>query len=104
MNIGKTEGLVVGQHLEESDTGEVQLKGHAVVVVEDFTYLGSNITRKGEIKNEVSSRIAKAARAFGCLSDPIFHNTNLSLETNIAFTLAKKWASTAQHSMTLLVC
>ena len=44
-HIGKTKGLVVGQHLEESDIEEVQLEGGAVEVVEDFTYLDNNITK-----------------------------------------------------------
>ena len=76
MSIGKTNGLVVGQHLEDSDVGEVQLEVGAVEVVEDFTYLGSNITRHGEIRNEVLYHIAKAARAFRYLRKPIFQNTN----------------------------
>ena len=33
----------------------------------NFTYLGSNITNDGEVVNEVSIHLAKAARAFGCL-------------------------------------
>ena len=81
VSLGKTKGLVVGQHVEDSDVMEVQLEGGTVAIVEDFNYLGSNIARDGEIRNEVSNRIAKAARVFGCLRRPIFQNTNLSLAT-----------------------
>ena len=40
-----------------------------------------NITSDGEVQSEVSLRIAKAARAFGCLQRAIFQNHHLSTET-----------------------
>ena len=49
--------------------------------MQDFTYLGSNITSDGEVKDEAKSRIGKAARAFGCLQQSIFKNCHLSVET-----------------------
>ena len=53
-------------------------------VVQDFTYLGANISRDGEITSEVTGRIARAARAFGCLRVPVFKNKDLSLATKRA--------------------
>ena len=53
-------------------------------VVQDFTYLGANISRDGEITSEVTRRIARAARAFGCLRVPVFKNKDLSLATKKA--------------------
>ena len=40
-----------------------------------------NITSDGELCNEVLCHIAKAARAFGCLRQPIFRNSKLSVAT-----------------------
>ena len=42
---------------------------------------GSNISRNGEVKDEVKCRIAKATRSFGCLQKSIFQNRHLSVET-----------------------
>ena len=36
--------------------------------VDNFTYLGSNITNDGEVVNKVSVRLGKAARAFAILN------------------------------------
>ena len=80
----KTKGMVVGEGLNESDVRPVQVEGGSVDVVQDFTYLGANISRDGEITNEVTRRIARAARAFGCLRVPVFKNKDLSLATKRA--------------------
>ena len=45
----------------------IQLEDGVIAAVDNFTYLGSNITNDGEIVNEVSARLGKAARTFGCL-------------------------------------
>ena len=52
-----------------------------IEVLNDFTYLGSNISSDGEVGKEVSIRIAKAARAFGCLQKSVFQNSRLSIDT-----------------------
>lgn len=48
------------------------MDGGVFDIVDSFTYLGSNISRDGEAGTEVSSRLAKAARAFGCLRRFVF--------------------------------
>ena len=52
-----------------------------IAIVEDFTYLGSSITRDGEVCGEVSMRLGRASRAFVCLRSAIFHNKQLSMAT-----------------------
>ena len=47
----------------------------------DFTYLGSNILRVGEIQAEVKLYISKAARAFNFLCTSTFQNPYLSVTT-----------------------
>ena len=68
----KTKGMVVGEGLDEHNTSSVQMEGSTVEVVNHFTYLGSNISRDGEVTVEVDCRIAKASKAIGCLRKPIF--------------------------------
>ena len=73
--------MVIGNHLASTDTLPLQLEADQIEIVSDFTYLGSNITRDGEVKEEVKCRIGKAARAFGCLQRPVFRNRHFSAET-----------------------
>lgn len=47
------------------------LDSGSIDIVQDFMYLGSNITSDGEVQNEVKTRISKAARAFGCYTTTI---------------------------------
>ena len=77
----KAKGMVVGEGLNESDVRPLQVEGGSVDLVQDFTYLGANISRDGEITSKVTRRIARAARAFGCLRVPVFKNKDLSLAT-----------------------
>ena len=74
VSIEKTKGMVVGQTLDEHAVSSVQLDGGVINVVDHFTYLGSIISRDGEVTMDVDCRIAKAARAFGCLRRPIFQD------------------------------
>ena len=50
----------------------MQLEGGEIATVAEFTYLGSSITRDGEVHGEVAARLGKASRAFGCLRSAIF--------------------------------
>ena len=50
-------------------------------IVQDFTYLGSNIMRDGEVQDEVKLHFSKAARAFGFLHKLIFRNPHLLVAT-----------------------
>ena len=73
--------MVIGSHCTPTDILPVQLEGGPIEIVQEFTYLGSSISKDGEVKGEVKCRIGKAARAFGCLHKPIFQNHRLSVET-----------------------
>ena len=64
----------MGRHLQPSDKLPMQLDGGTIELVEDFTYLGSNITEDGVVRKEVATRIGKACRAFWCLQKSIFYN------------------------------
>ena len=73
--------MAVGQTLTPNDVSAVQLGNSAIEVVDEFSYLGSNITSDGELQKEVHCWIGKAARAFGCLRQAIFLNNKLSVAT-----------------------
>ena len=79
----KTKAVVMGSHLIATDSLPLQVSEDRIEVVEDFTYLGSNIPFDGEVGKEVSTRIAEASRAFSSLQRAVFQNSHLSIETNM---------------------
>ena len=58
--------------------------GGEIKMVVEYTYLGSKLSCDGEISPEVSCRIARASKAFGCLRVPVFLNHILSTDTKRA--------------------
>ena len=79
VSLEKTKLLTLGKQLKPEDNLPVQLDGGEIVTVEDFTYLGSSITRDGEVCGKVSMRLGRASKAFACLRSPIFHNKQLRM-------------------------
>ena len=72
--------MVVGyEGLDGSDMNSVRVESGSVERVNHFTYLGSNISREGDLTVELDCRITKAARAFGSLRNPIFQDRHLSI-------------------------
>ena len=57
MSVVKSKTMVTGKHLESTDTMPIQLCSGLIEVVDDLTYLGSNITRDGEVQSEVAVQI-----------------------------------------------
>lgn len=79
--------------LNNADSAAVQIEGE---MVEHFTYLGSSVVSSDcEILVDVKCRIAKASQAFGCLRQPIFSNSVLSV--------ASKWAAHWATVLTVLL-
>ena len=81
VNLEKTKLMVTGHHVTEEDVRPLMLNGHAVEVVSEFRYLGTNIHADGRCSRDIESRIAAASRAFGVLSRPVFRDNNLTLAT-----------------------
>ena len=61
----------MGEALCDRDIGSVQVDGGEIEVIDCFTYLGSNLSRDGDVMSDVNSRIEKASKAFGPLRGPI---------------------------------
>ena len=59
----------------------VCVRAGVMELVESFQYLGSIISSNGDLYEELSGRLAKAAKMFGCLRQSIFVNQSLSIET-----------------------
>ena len=70
--------MAVGNSLTEEDVAPVKVEGGEIEMVEQFTYLGSVISKDGDFMEDVKCRIAKASKAFGCLRGPIFNNPILN--------------------------
>ena len=61
----------------------ITVKGQDLQAVEDFTYLGSTLSRVVNIDSEVKNRIAKASSAFGRLRENVWERRGLSLTTKL---------------------
>ena len=58
------------------------MEGGEIEMVDKFTYLGSVVSKDGDVMNDVNSGIAKASRAFGYLRGRIFNSSVLSVATS----------------------
>eukprot|EP00117_Sycon_ciliatum_P027914 scpid27779/ scgid3366/ Craniofacial development protein 2; p97 bucentaur protein len=65
VSVQKTKFLAVGPSVIRADIVVPGSAGDVIGVVSDFTYLGSTISDDGELDAEVTTRLAKASRAFG---------------------------------------
>ena len=81
VSIEKTKLLVVGKDMRPEDSRPLQLDEGEIASVCEFTYLGSTITKDGEVRGEAVARLAKASRAFGCLRSAIFRSKRISVAT-----------------------
>ena len=77
INIKKTEVLFqpTPTHREE----EILVDGTALNKIDEFTYLGSIISKDGRIDSELTKRMAKASSAFGRLRTRLWNNHHVSI-------------------------
>jgi hypothetical protein len=62
---------------------EVQLRGTSIEQVPKFNYLGTEISAKRDLKQEVRTQVMKAARMSGCLYNFIWSNKYMSTECKV---------------------
>ena len=63
---------------------EIALDGTTIEVVQNFVYLGSNISSNASIDAEIDSRIGKAFTTFARLSARVWENPKLKISTKVA--------------------
>ena len=63
---------------------EIVLDGTAIEVVQNFVYLGSNISSNVSLDTEINSRIGKAFATFARLSARVWENPKLKISTKVA--------------------
>ena len=61
----------------------IRVNGQTLQAVEDFTYLGSTLSRNANIDAEITSRISKASCAFGRLREKVWERRGISLTTKL---------------------
>ena len=61
----------------------ITVKGQRLQVVDEFTYLGSTLSRVVHIDDEVNARIAKASAAFGRLRGSVWDRSGIRLDTKL---------------------
>ena len=81
VNVKKTECMMMTKK-ESVPECRITIKGEMVKQVNNFKYLGSNITSDGKCVTEVKCRIAQAKRAFVEL-DNILKNKKMSIRTRM---------------------
>ena len=82
MNVSKTEILIQRKNPEPHLT--FYINGDEIKQVTNFKYLGSIVSDKHSIDEEICNRINQASAAFGKLRSRVFLNDNLRLDTKIA--------------------
>ena len=70
--------------MREEDVAPVQVVGGEMETVDSFPYLGSVLSRNGDVMEDVKCRIAKASRVFCTLRIPILSIPTLSIPTKKA--------------------
>ena len=61
----------------------ITVKGQRLQTVENFTYLGSTLSRSANIDAEVTNRIAKASSTFGRLKKSVWERQGISHRTKV---------------------
>ncbi|BHF78600.1 hypothetical protein SprV_0602171300 [Sparganum proliferum] len=65
------------------DAPQISVNGTQLLVVGNFTYLGSTLSRSIKIDDEVAHRISKASQAFGRLQNTVWNRHGLQLSTEL---------------------
>ncbi|BHF73377.1 hypothetical protein SprV_0401645800 [Sparganum proliferum] len=62
---------------------QIRVNGTHLQVVENFTCLGSTLSRNTKIDDEVANRISKASQAFGRLQSTVWNRHGLQMSTKL---------------------
>ncbi|XP_022330246.2 uncharacterized protein LOC111128732 [Crassostrea virginica] len=110
ININKTKSLRINTH----NTAAIVLNGKSIEDVNNFTYLGSIVSKNGGANEDIIARLGKARHAFITLR-PTWRSRNISrktklriFETNVKSVLlysSKTWKQTkeSEHDLQVFV-
>nr|VZI27471.1 unnamed protein product [Spirometra erinaceieuropaei] len=62
---------------------QISVNGAKLQVVDNFTYLGSTLSRNTKVDDEVARRISEASQAFGRLQNTLWNRHELHLNTKL---------------------
>ena len=79
ISLNKTNVMV-----QEAGPPNITIKDYKLGVVEHFTYLGSNITNNLSLDLELDQRIGKASTTLARLSQRVWNNKKLTINTKVA--------------------
>ena len=82
VSIEKTEVMSSVAHVE--DQPDIVCEGQILRSVDQFKYLGSILSAKCDLTNEVHRRVAMASASFGKLTSRVFKNRDLTVTTRVA--------------------
>jgi hypothetical protein len=68
---------------QSENTHHFIVNGTELEDVEDFTYLGSTLSKNTTLDKEISTRIGKASTVFGRLTKRVWKNRHLSIRTKV---------------------
>ena len=78
VNTKKTQVLRKNTRVKDS----IMIDGKQILDVDEFTYLGTNVTSRSDCDAEISTRISKANQAFAMLK-LVWRTTNFTVHTKI---------------------
>ena len=82
-NFGLTRKLKSFSNQNQHEESNVFVKDQKLPAVENFTYLGSTLSKKANIDPEVDNRISKASASFGRLTKSLWERRRLGLNTKL---------------------
>jgi hypothetical protein len=62
---------------------QIKINGQTLQAVENFTYLGSTLSRNANIDAQIDSRISRASSLFGRLRDNVWERRGIRLKTKL---------------------
>ena len=80
ISIKKTKVMVQGT----DDSPEILVDGTALDVEDDFTYLGSVMSNDLSLEKELNRRIGRACNTFARLTERVWENSKLTINTKVA--------------------
>ena len=70
--------MIINGQKENNNNDSIQIKEEKIEKVNEFTYLGSNVSNDGKLQNEITIRVTKAMNAFRKLYETLWKIPHIS--------------------------